>query len=72
MALFTDRFIFYRWYWEAIRQLEDEAEQLELIKAVCNYGFYGLEHTFNKPYLTGMFIMIKQNIDRERKWALNQ
>lgn len=55
-------FIFYRSFYEAIRELPD-AIQLEVFRAISEYALYGQVPDDLKPFARGMFVLMKPNID---------
>lgn len=57
-----DSFIFYRSFYEAIRDLKDDIK-LEVFTAITEYALYGKVPEDLKPVAKGMFILIKPNLD---------
>lgn len=57
-----DGFMFFRSYYEAIRQLPDPEEQAALYDAVCAYAFLGEEPTFT-PALASMWTLIRPSLN---------
>ncbi len=54
-----ESFIFYRSFYEAIRELPDNI-RLEVFTAITEYALYGKQPENLKPFARGMFIVIKQ------------
>ena len=61
----TDGFIFYASFFEAISELE-EADQLAVYNAVCQYGLFGIEPECSGT-VKAMFRLIKPQIDANTK-----
>lgn len=57
-----DSFIFYKSFYEAIRDLSKDI-QLEVLTAIIEYGLYGRLPENLKPFAKSMFTLIKPNID---------
>ena len=57
-----DSFIFYRSFYEAIRELPKEI-RLEVLTAIVEYGLFGREPEGLKPFARGMFTLVKPNLD---------
>ena len=64
-----DSFVFYRSFWEAIRELPD-AQLAESIKAIANYALYGDQGNMS-GVAKAIFIMAKPQIDANNKRYLN-
>ncbi len=61
-----ESFIFYRSFYEAIRELNDDI-RLEVFTAITEYALYGKEPEALKPFARGMFTVIKPNLDANLK-----
>ncbi len=61
-----ESFIFYRSFYEAIRELPDNI-RLEVFTAITEYALYGKQPENLKPFARGMFIVIKPNLDANTK-----
>ncbi len=61
-----DSFIFYKSFYEAIRDLNDDI-RLEVFTAITEYALYGKEPEALKPFARGMFTVIKPNLDANIK-----
>ncbi len=61
-----ESFIFYRSFYEAIRDLPD-AIRLEVFTAITEYALYGKQPEDLKPFARGMFTIIKPNLDANIK-----
>ena len=57
-----DSFIFYRSFYEAIKDLKDEI-RLEVFTAITEYALYGKLPEELKPVAKGLFTLIKPNLD---------
>lgn len=57
-----DSFIFYRSFYEAVRDLQKDI-QLEVYTAIMEYALYGRQPEQLKPFARGIFTLIKPNID---------
>ncbi len=57
-----DSFIFYKSFYEAIRELNDDIK-LEVFIAITEYALYAKEPVALKPFTRGMFTIIKPNLD---------
>lgn len=57
-----ESFIFYRSFYEAIRELPKDI-RLEVFTAIVEYALYGKQPEDLKPFAKGMFTLIKPNID---------
>lgn len=57
-----DSFIFYRSFYEAIKDLKDEI-RLEVFTAITEYALYGKFPGELKPVAKGLFTLIKPNLD---------
>lgn len=57
-----DSFIFYRSFYEAIRDLPNDI-RLEVFTAITEYALYGRLPQDLKPFAKGLFTLIKPNID---------
>ena len=57
-----DSFIFYRSFYEAIRELKDDIK-LEVFTAITEYALYGKVPEDLKPVAKGMLTLIKPNLD---------
>ena len=57
-----DSFIFYRSFYEAIRELKDDIK-LEVFTAITEYALYGKVPEDLKPVEKGMMTLIKPNLD---------
>ena len=57
-----DSFIFYRSFYEAIRELKDDIK-LEVFTAITEYALYGKFPEDLKPVAKGMMTLIKPNLD---------
>lgn len=57
-----DSFIFYRSFYEAIRDLPRDI-RLEVYTAIMEYALYGRQPESLKPFAKGIFTLIKPNID---------
>lgn len=62
----NDSLIFYRSYYEALRDLPRDI-QGEIYTAIMEYGLYGNETDNLKPVAKSIFTLIKPNIDRSNK-----
>lgn len=61
-----DSFIFYKSFYEAIRDLPDNI-RLEVFTAITEYALYGKQPEDLKPFARGMFTVIKPNLDANIK-----
>lgn len=61
-----DSFIFYKSFYEAIRDLPDNI-RLEVFTAITEYALYGKQPEDLKPFARGMFLLIKPNLDANVK-----
>lgn len=59
-----DSFIFYRSFYEAIRDLPRDI-QGEIYTAIMEYGLYGNETESLKPIARSIFMLVKHYIDRQ-------
>lgn len=59
----TDKFTFFKSYFQAIEHLNDEKDKFEFLIAVLRYAFFGEEPSFSDK-LAGMFELLKPNIDK--------
>ncbi len=57
-----ESFVFYRSFYEAIRELKDDIK-LEVFTAITEYALYGKSPEALKPVARGMFTLIKPNLD---------
>lgn len=57
-----DSFIFYRSFYEAIRDLPRDI-RLEVLTAIMEYALYGRQPDALKPFARSIFTLIKPNID---------
>ena len=57
-----ESFIFYKSFYEAIRELPKEI-RMEVLTAIIEYALYGKQPEDLKPFAKGMFTLIKPNID---------
>ncbi|MDE6410026.1 MAG: hypothetical protein K2K81_07275 [Muribaculaceae bacterium] len=57
-----DSFIFYKSFYEAIRDLPDNI-RLEVFTAITEYALYGKQPEDLKPFARGMFTLVKPNLD---------
>lgn len=57
-----ESFIFYRSFYEAIKDLPKDIK-LEVFTAIVEYALYGRLPEDLKPFARGMFTLIKPNID---------
>ena len=57
-----DSFIFYKSFYEAIRDLPRDI-RLEVYTAIMEYALYGRQPEELKPFAKGIFTLIKPNID---------
>lgn len=57
-----DSFIFYRSFYEAIKDLPKDI-RLEVFTAIMEYALYGRQPEELKPFAKGIFTLIKPNID---------
>ena len=64
-----DSFVFYRSFWEAIRELPDE-QLAESMKAIANYALYGDQGNIS-GVAKAIFTMAKPQIDANNKRYLN-
>lgn len=61
-----DSFIFYKSFYEAIRDLPGDI-RLEVLTAITEYALYGKQPEDLKPFARGMFLLIKPNLDANVK-----
>ena len=61
-----DSFVFYRSFYEAIKEIDEEATRLAILEALCDYAIFGEE-----PELSGtasaLFKLMRPQIDANRK-----
>ncbi len=57
-----DSFVFYRSFYEAIKDLQKDIK-LEVLTAIIEYALFGRQPENLKPFARGMFVLIKPNID---------
>lgn len=56
-------FTFFKSYFEAIDELDDEKDQLELYRAICSYSLTGESKTLTSSVSKALFKAIKPNLD---------
>lgn len=62
MIEMRDSFVFFKSFYESIKNLEDKY-QLELYNAICEYSLYGTDPVGLSPIATALFTLMKPNID---------
>ena len=58
----VDRFLFWRGYYDAILELEDDALVGKFMKALCAYAFDGLEPELNDATLRFAWLMVRDSV----------
>jgi hypothetical protein len=53
----------YKSYIDAVALISSNEDKLAFYEAIFNYGFTGVEPTFNNPYLSMSWCLVKPNID---------
>lgn len=61
-----DSFIFYRSFYEAIKEIDDEATRLAILEALCDYAIFGEEPVL-KGTASALFKLMRPQIDANRK-----
>lgn len=59
-----DSFFFYRAYFEALNSLENEAEQMELMRCLTEYGFNGIIRISGSEKVNRIFEDLRIRADR--------
>lgn len=61
-----DSFVFYRSFYEAIREIDDEATRLAILEALCDYAIFGGEPEL-KGTASALFKLMRPQIDANRR-----